>query len=530
MKKDNLTNITDDWRMYQRGVDYKNRINLYSRIDEYYRYFSGDQWADTQTEILSTPVFNVIKPNIRYKTAVIMQNETAIVYSSNNKFDDRYAEYEDIANKLTKYAQELHEQLKMDYTDEQTLETAAITGDGIQYFYYNPATDEIDCEIIDSTNYYPYNPNVADVQDQEGIQIVFRRSVESFKTTAKANKIPQDEIDMIASDEDTYELAGDNAKIEIDNGKMCNGILTLWRDTKTGTIWQRISTQNACVMKENDTTLTLYPLAKMCWENVKNSAFGMGDVQNMLSNQDYINLMGAMIQNSTTFSSFPKMVYDRNAVDNPSNQIGVAIGVEGMPGQRITDIIDYINPAGISGDAFQMFDKTITLTKELNGASDGALGNIDPTQASGRAIIATMEQNAMPLDTIRRRYYNMKEDVAKIWADIWKAYSPEGKRIVFKDENGEMELGQISAKAFSQMMLAVKIDVGPDKRFNNMDVEASLDNLLKANYIPFPQYVEWLPDDTILPKVKMQEWIKQEAERMAQQQAMQPPIPPPQMM
>ena len=80
---------------------------------------------------------------------------------------------------------------------------------------------------------------------------------------------------------------------------------------------------------------------------------------------------------STMYTAFPKMVYDENLVDNPSNKIGVAIGVNGAD-KPISSIIDYISPAHVSSDAFNMFERTISLTKELMGANDGALGAINP--------------------------------------------------------------------------------------------------------------------------------------------------------
>ena len=73
------------------------------------------------------------------------------------------------------------------------------------------------------------------------------------------------------------------------------------------------------------TELTRYPVANMCWEPIKNSFFGRSDVTGMIPNQQYVNKIAAMMMLSTMYTAFPKMVYDADKVDSPSNQIGVAI-------------------------------------------------------------------------------------------------------------------------------------------------------------------------------------------------------------
>lgn len=89
------------------------------------------------------------------------------------------------------------------------------------------------------------------------------------------------------------------------------------------------STRNCVIVDNTDTGLLRYPVAKFDWMPRKNSFFGVSDVANIIPNQDYVNTMAAMIMASTTFTAFPKMVYNTDYVDNPTNEVGTAIGISG---------------------------------------------------------------------------------------------------------------------------------------------------------------------------------------------------------
>ena len=53
---------TNEWDLYQKGVEYKSRINLFKTVEDNHRFFQGDQWHGVKAEGLPTPVFNIIKP------------------------------------------------------------------------------------------------------------------------------------------------------------------------------------------------------------------------------------------------------------------------------------------------------------------------------------------------------------------------------------------------------------------------------------------------------------------------------------
>ena len=509
MQKDITT--TTVWEQYQRGVEYKNRIKLYNEVDEGFRYYQGDQWKGVDTKGLPRPVFNIIKPVINYRVSNVLSADTKIVYKSDNVLSEDAPILNEVAEKLTLYAGQLYERLKMDYLSDTILKDSAITGNGCLYFYYDTNAKEVVADVVDITNIYPQNPNNASIQEQESIIIAFRRSVESVREEAKANGVK--DVDIIAADTDNTELAGDKAKIEVENNDMCIVLLKMWKDKKTGTVWFKKSVKEFDIIKDTDLGLKYYPVALMTWENQKNCFFGVSDIRNLIPNQRYVNAIAAMIMYATTYTAFPTMVYDHTVVDTPTNELGKAIGVNAS-GQSIRNVIDFITPGQISPDAFNMFNTTMQLTKELMGANDGALGNIDPEQASGKSILAVAEQSAIPLESIKRRFYNFIEDVAIIWADMWRNYSVDGKKISIANEDGTTDNYEITAEAFDKLMLSVKIDVGATNRYSELAVMQTLDNLLMNQMIPFEWWVQLQPSSSGLPKAKLMEFLKQQKQEM----------------
>ena len=47
-KKEEIT--TNEWDLYQRGVDFKNRIGLYQTAQDNNKFYQGDQWEGVESE------------------------------------------------------------------------------------------------------------------------------------------------------------------------------------------------------------------------------------------------------------------------------------------------------------------------------------------------------------------------------------------------------------------------------------------------------------------------------------------------
>ncbi len=499
---------TNEWDLYQKGIEYKTLLGLYKTVEENNRFFQGDQWHGVKSEGLPTPVFNVIKPVLRYKISTLMQNNLKLIYSCLNQEEKDYDKLERTAALLTTYSGQLWEKLKMEHYSEEILKDGAISGDGILYFYYDGESKAIKMEVVDNTNIYPSNPNLANIEEQDYIIIAFRRSIDSVREEASAYGVSKEEADKITSDNETDYCAGDVIKLSDEDSNQCTVLLKLWKDRETKTIHFKKSTRDVVICEDCDTGCSLYPVALFNWESRKNSFHGVSDVTSLIPNQIYINKIAAMVMLSTMYTAFPKMVYDENLVDNPSNQIGVAIGVNGSD-KPIGSIIDYITPASVSGDAFNMFEKTITLTKDLMGADDSALGKINPEKASGTAIMAVMEQSSKPLESIKRRFYNFIEDIALIWADMIKTYLKGDLTIMYEKADGQKVWEKLDGKMVDKLIVSAKIDVGPATKWSEIATVGTLDNLLNRNHIPFEWYIELLPDNCGIPKEKIMSFINE---------------------
>ena len=121
---------------------------------------------------------------------------------------------------------------------------------------------------------------------------------------------------------------------------------------------------------------------------------------------------------------------------NPESvaEVGSAIEVMDTPAAKVTDHVAYLHPSPMSADAKNLTDEMISQTRDLAGAGDAALGQINPEQASGSAIIAVRDQAALPLNEQIAEYKQFCEDVAAIWFDLWVAYHPNGMEVELPPE------------------------------------------------------------------------------------------------
>jgi hypothetical protein len=527
------TDYVEDWRDYQNGLSYKQRIDLFNIVDRNNRNYNGDQWDGVVSNGLPTPVFNLLDRVGTYKISSIMANSVKILYSIERGTPEQQAEVE----KLNKYVETLWEKLKMEASCENVLKDGFVQGDGGTYHYWDELYDTKEAygnetikgnickEEIDNVCIFPgdcNNPviNTADRPIQPYMMIVFRRVIADIKAEAKKNGIPESDINTITSDDEYRYTAGDRGKIEItenidDMGK-ANVILKMWPNPKTGTIWARKSTKFVVIKKDWDTGLKLYPISIMNWKTIKNSFHGASEVTAMIPNQRYINKSAAMIMLATMYVSHPKLIYDRTKIAQPSSQIGVAIPVNG----EISGAATYLNPGQISPDIFRWFEMVIQYTKDMMGANETALGESSITKtASG--IIALQEAAAVPLESIKRRYYQYIEDIALIWMDFFTSKYNLPRTITYMDKGQEAN-ETLDMSILKDAKFNVKIDIGPSSRWSEVASMETLSNLFKEGKISDVEYFERIPDGFIKDKQGLIDARRQMQEQQAEQPLDQP--------
>lgn len=509
---------TREWQLYEKGKDYKRKIDLYSNVDRNERFYAGDQWKGVVSNGLPTPVFNIFKRVINYFIAAIMSQAVKMQFVPENIGDEtqdpQELEVKQAAEIISAYSETLWEDAKMDNNLRQVLLDAALSADACAYVWWNPEIDTgqeavgcMEIELPDNVNVFFGNPNDHRVQKQPYIIISFRELVENLKAEARKNGVEEYMVNMIASDTDYQDQSGDRAKIELDATGQDDGkttaILMLKRDPVTKTIKFNKSTKAVTIREEVDTGLKLYPIPWMSWDKRKNSYHGQAVGTGLIPNQVFINKMFAMVMLNLMYSAFPKVVYDSNVIKTWTNQIGQAIPVAGA-GDDIRKVATTIQPGEMSTQVMGVIDAAITYTKDLVGASDAALGDVKPENHS--AIIAVQQAAAIPLETIKANLYQWVEDMGNIWLDFMA--TKYGRRNITINVKGVRQVVPFDFDRLQNMRLKLKIDVGPSSYWSEITAMQTLDNLLTSEKITFLQYLERIPNGVIPQKQELIEEVQ----------------------
>lgn len=507
-------NATSVWQQYRRGVDYLTEKQHFSRCDECFRFFSGDQWYGLKTAGERPPAYNIIRPIVEYKQAVVAQNGMSINYSTMN-FGDKYAESMNVCERLNNHAIKTWERLKLEKGTWDLISDACIAGDSFAYFY--DADGQIALDTVDTTNIFLSDEQEEDIQRQNYILIAQRLFVEEVKSMARENGISEDDISLILADEETAYQMGDASKTELsypdeegENGGKCVSILKLWKED--GTVHICRSTKQ--VIYQPDTAIDgmkLYPIAQYSWNREKGSARGVGEVWHKIPNQIEINKSLVRLLTGIKQYAFPHIVYDNAVLPKEAvtklSSVGTHIGVNTNKMQKVSDTVQYLQPAQINPLAREIVSQMVTTTRELAGAGEAVTGQINPEQASGAAIIAVRDAAALPLNGQIAAFRQFVEDIARIWYDMWVAYHPNGMEVISENDGAEPAKETISAEELENLKIDVRVDVSPDNPYSKFAQEQCLQNLYTQKALTFEEYVKLLDDNAVAPKAKLQQVV-----------------------
>lgn len=349
------------------------------------------------------------------------------------------------------------------------LRDALVDGDACFHFFWDPDADPqgyrgavgtpgmIRCELLDNTGVYFGNPQSQDVQSQPYVLLAFRVPVKRAQETARANG--EEGWESIGEDRDEEGINLDDEqgkttvlrrywKAKTPGGRAADGAgedeagetdpaagvqrngrdgAAPWEDRRPETadqsadgeehVWFcEASADGVQITPPTDTGLTLYPLVWMCWERVKNRYHGQSAVEGLLPNQIAINKLYAMAIQSVKLTAFPKIAYDKSKLRQYSNRVGEAVGVTGDPTRAVAAVLQGAN---MSPQVTALLQDVISTTRDTMGASDAALGNINPENTS--AIIAVQRATSMPLELQKLDFYRIVEDEVRIWLDMMAA-------------------------------------------------------------------------------------------------------------
>lgn len=506
------------WELYEKGRNYHRMTGIYTDTDRNYRFYNGNQWEGAKLGDVEPVQKNFIKPIVKYKLGVIHDNLYAINYSSQNYENREFRkEAEKICEMLNKKAARIWEKDRFDFMGRELTKDAAINDEGIIYVDYDEEKQMPVNEIVKKNDVYYGNENSDDIQSQPYILIRKRMPVSNAREMAERDGLSEEKINMIIGDNDTFEESGEAAKVELDN--MVTIITKLWKEK--GTVHFSKSTRWVDIKENSDSGLSLYPVAHFNWEGREGSARGEGEVRYLIPNQIEVNRTEVRRVLAVKYQAYPQKVANVDKITNPSaiNQVGGTIKVKGMNVDDVHKIMTTLPPAQMSPDVKQLQEDLIQVTRDLAGAGEAATGEVNPEDASGRAILAVQQASQSPMTEQKEAYKNFLEDLARIWLDMLIVYSRDGIKLEKEDtdtQSGEtiIELVDVPKTALEALQASVKVDITPKGAFDRYAQEMSIENMFTNgmfNIQRLPElkiYVKLLDDSSVMPKIKLEEAIE----------------------
>ena len=488
------------WNEYQRGMEYKVGLNLYDIVKQNENFFNGKQWEGVKAPDLPKPVFNFLKPVVSYYTAMLISDDIAANVEIMNTSPD--AGNNDVTKVISTEIDNIMEHTNIRFLNRKMIRNCAVDGDACFYVWFDTEEEtgfkyngNIKVDLIDNTNVYFGDTSNASVQEQPYIIIAYRKLLTEIQDEAAKHGVSPDEI--TADTESQYM----NSEKDYDN-EYVTVLLKLWKEK--GRIWMMKSTEKTVIIKPVNTGYRLYPIAFMNWEAVKNSYHGESPITSAIQNQIFVNKLYAMAMIQTQNSAFPKIVYDKRKIDRWDGRPGRDVGVTGDPAEAV---FSAWKAPDMSAYVTQLIDSTIKYTKDLMGASDAALGNVNPDNTS--AIIAVQKAAGMPLDIQRMDFYNFVESYIRIFIDIMR--EKYGLRYVtLTDTEGNREAVEFDFAELENYVLSLKIDIGQAAYWNELTQIQTLDNLMDRKILPDAlTYLESMPDGYIKNKQEIIQKIKE---------------------
>jgi len=523
---------TEVWQLYEKGRNYCRMINMFTDTDRNHRMYNGDQWAHAKLGGVEPVQKNFIKPIVKYKVSVIHDNLYAIVFSPQNFENPEFQKAaEKYCDMLNRYEARVWEQDKMDQKGRRVTKDAAINDEGIVYVDFDTEKMLPINEIIDKNDIYYGNENSDDIQRQPYILIRRRMPVVNAVELALSKGMSEDKIPFIIGDNDTFEESGEAAKLEVDD--QVTVVYKMYK--KDGSVHFSIATRWCDIVEDADMGISVYPVAHFVWEEKKGSARGEGEVRYLIPNQIEVNRTEFRRVLTVKYQAYPQKVVDISKVSNPDalNTVGGTIKTNGTPVDDVNKIVGTIPPAQMSPDVKQLQDDLIQVTRDLAGAGDSATGQIDPESASGRAILAVQQASQAPMTEQKESYKSFIEDLARIHLEYLIVHAVDGlnmEDVTIDPISGEesVRVVRVPQSALQTLKATVKVDVTPKSVYDRFAQEQTVENLLVQGFFTSQRvseldiYARLLDDDSVAPKVKIQEairYIKEEQRRIAQMEA-----------
>lgn len=478
------------WAEYSKAKNFNWSIDLYEQVKRNERFMSGDQWNGVKAPDIDKPVLNFLNRTVAYQVALIISNSIGV--SVTKAREDETEEGQTIAQYIQKQIEDVIEDQNFMAMNRKAIRDCAVDGDCCIYSYWDAEKNKIACEPIANTSVLFGNPVVSHVQSQPWIILEQQKDLREVQLQAYNAGL---DYTAIQPDENVPWRESDTPYNSLETVTV---VKKFWKDLETGHIWFCECTQNMMLHEPVDTLLTLYPIAWMNWEEVKENYHGKAIITGAIPNQIAVNRLWAGAIYHLRQLAFPKVFYDKNRIPHWSNMPGQAMGVVG----GLTDVpATSFEMPKMDQDVSEVVEKTISMTRDFLGVNDVVLGNINPSNTS--AIIAVQKSTAAPLEIQRLAYYQFVEDVCRVWVDLmcqnYGLRTTKVTRQVQDPYTGQMTeqdaLFEIDFNAIDYDSLKIRVDIGEASYWSEIMQTQTMDNLFAKGLIPDAStYIKSIPD------------------------------------
>ena len=482
--------MKDIWAKYQECDDYLLKKNITKKTNEQWNFYSDKQWEGLESGGEVLPYFNFIKPIIKYKVSTVCQNNITANYS------DLLArpQYDEFYKGMNEQFSANWERANMDRVSWKAVKTGAIEGDSYTYFG-NENMQDVD--VLGEVDVLFGDEQCTDIQQQPYLFIRERLLVSDIREIARENGLDEYEINSITADADKDYLVGNKDDVDENSKATCvryyekiDGVVYMARACKDCEFVPFHPVKRVLDDEFVGEGLKYYPIVQFRWEDLPNNARGLSEVRTHIPNQIKENQVLAQRAITVQQCAFPKIAYDSSAVMNPDDLdvVGGKIEVQAGNAQRVNDMVSYLNPATIANDAMNLSTDLREVTRELAGASETALGQINPTRVAASAITALNANAAVNINEQISKYVQYVEDIARLWLPLQKVFAPD-----------QLTDSGLTAQEIDSLEPDIRIDVSQDTAWTKEAMKEALDMLLDKGHLTFEEYVNVLPQNTPVP-------------------------------
>lgn len=481
---------TPAWDLYESGLDYNRKINLYETNRQNEKFYRGEQW-DGYDRDLPRPVFNVTRRIVDFLVGAVSPQNVSIRYSDEKlPYLDSSALRNKISESLSLLEQNALWRWKTGHMNDvagRALLNAAISGDGVFYCWWDsalgsgqPFTGEIRTDVVDGANLFLCDVNNPDIQSQDYIILSGRAPAVDLRREAIAAGVAEEEAEKILPDD------GDLSIPERKGSEKATYLIRFFRED--GKVIFEKSTRS-CVIRRSETGLNYYPVVLFNWFLRKGSYHGSSPITELIPNQKYVNSAYALVMKHMSDTAFSKVVYDKSRIPEWSNEVGEAIATVG--GGNVADAVSVLGTGKLEAGYLDLINNALNNTKNLMGATDAALGDEKANNTS--AILALRESSMISLRQVAARFARALGEVATIWADMLCAFCPS-ERLLPVEEEGGVATHRLDYQLLAGELLRACVTSTDSSTFTLSASVSLLTNLLSEGHITPRQYLQAMPD------------------------------------